>query len=252
MQHSPSICKSIRDHRASVPGIFVELDAGDIVPAELLKLAVAKEKKFITSKVYIQVGQKLTSGVNAGQRNSLSLSKDPDISVFVSHIEGMIFQQMSHIQEVLKIPPFRPGLCEASCVAFVKGSFFGQHRDSLGRHSGDRVLSWVYYFSDEPVPFVGGDLVFFKGKLELARIPARSGSLVVFRSDLLHQVEPVDCIDESFRKARFTLTGFIHSHPTITGSIMDSAYKFLSPLRRFRTARFAARLVRKLSSVLTN
>ena len=107
-----------------------------------------------------------------------------------------------------------------SCIVFQDGNFFKAHRDYDPKIIAKRKYTWVYYFNREPRQFSGGKLVFYRKGCRIAEIEPYSGLLVVFRSDIMHEVERVSVPSLDFADGRFTLTGFICESPTLFRRVM--------------------------------
>ena len=108
----------------------------------------------------------------------------------------------------------------AAALHYTVGDFFRPHRDrastvdsSSGHHH--RRVSVVVFLNDAaaPITFAGGHLRLY-GVLDPARedlgvdVEARAGTLVAFRSDLLHEVTPITAGD------RFTVVTWFRERQT--------------------------------------
>ena len=104
---------------------------------------------------------------------------------------------------------------ECQCTRTGNGECFGMHsdideytRDELG--FPDRVLSYVFYFH-MPDAFQGGEL-FIKPNYTL-KMP--HNSLILFTSDLEHEVKETQVEREDWLKARWTINGCVSRHSDI-------------------------------------
>ena len=108
---------------------------------------------------------------------------------------------------------------ELNVTAHPAGGFFGAHRDVEEGVSGNRKLTFVYYFHREPRRFSGGDLLLYDTDFEaglasnnaFTRIEPLRNSLVVFPSACYHEVTPVECATDDFGDGRFTVNGWFRS-----------------------------------------
>jgi SM-20-related protein len=106
---------------------------------------------------------------------------------------------------------------EIQMTATNDGGFFGCHVDNFSQALRHRVLSYVYFFHQEPQAFTGGQLRIY----DLAATdpdPRRARSvdiepvrnrLVFFPSGFLHEIVPVTCPSGAFVDGRFTLNGWL-------------------------------------------
>ena len=89
-------------------------------------------------------------------------------------------------------------------VHYRPSDFFAPHADqsqtTMPDGSPRRVLSLIVFLNDD---FAGGILKLYEGTDCLA-VPAVAGTLVVFRSDLVHEVSPVA------RGERYTLVSWLY------------------------------------------
>jgi SM-20-related protein len=112
-------------------------------------------------------------------------------------------------------PAVEPGEFEFACYA--DGSHFATHVDTNERLQRVRVLSCVYYFSETPRRFSGGELrlygfpdPFHESAGPIAEIIPEADSLVIFPSWLEHAVLPVSVPSKSWRDCRFSINCWIH------------------------------------------
>lgn len=89
-------------------------------------------------------------------------------------------------------------------VHYRKGDFFAPHADQSDPEVPEgtlpRLLSIIVFLNEG---FGGGILKLYEGN-DCAAVPARTGSLVVFRSDLFHEVSPVTSGE------RYTLVSWLY------------------------------------------
>lgn len=100
---------------------------------------------------------------------------------------------------------FRVGATGFEChyAVYEPGQFYRRHRDTAV-HDNHRLFSFVIYLNDGWPAGAGGELVGYEGEEELFRISPRLGQMVLFRSDLEHEVLPA-------REPRFSLTGWVRT-----------------------------------------
>ena len=100
--------------------------------------------------------------------------------------------------------------------AYAHGDYFNAHQDN-GKNHRDRLLSFVYYFHDDPKPCQGGDLLLYDGRFSprayvrslFTRIIPRNNSIIFFPSEYFHEVSAVVSGNRDFRSSRFTLAGHV-------------------------------------------
>lgn len=103
-------------------------------------------------------------------------------------------------------------------TAHNDGCFYKIHNDSGDKLTATRILTYVYYFYQEPKAFSGGELRLYNTELEGARqtalsqfedIEPRNNSIVFFDSRCMHEVRPIHCPSRHFTQGRFTLNGWL-------------------------------------------
>lgn len=227
--------------------IIVEIPCSQVDPDALLQILVSKQAAFEPSRVRVQEQRSFSRRLDYDSRNSLSYKPDQDLYPICDVLKETIYKHLDNVVKQLQLPRFKPGQHEVTCVAFGNGAFFRKHRDVLRRYTGDRRVSWVYYVSRKPAQFSGGELVFYNREQEIGRVVPESGKLVVFRSDMEHEVEPVVCPTDDFADYRFTVTGFLYARPTLIGTILQTLWHVMFPLRNFYPVRKLGRLARRVS-----
>jgi SM-20-related protein len=117
---------------------------------------------------------------------------------------------------LLGVPPFTVDNIECHLTAHGDGAFFKPHFDTVTSARFERKISFVYYFFREPKAFEGGNLrVYHRSMYPNAYIGAyadfepKNNSLVLFASDVLHEVLPVRCTGKEFGDCRFTVNGWL-------------------------------------------
>lgn len=117
------------------------------------------------------------------------------------------------LARVLGVAPFAVGEVETQVTVSRDGDFFKEHDDNGSPDTAARRLSWVYYVHRAPRAFDGGELVMYgvdggsqKGAYV---IEPENDTLVVFPSDVLHEVRPVRCASPAAADGRITVNGWI-------------------------------------------
>ena len=82
------------------------------------------------------------------------------------------------------------GFSDLQCIEYNKGTYFKRHLDNfLGKPEYQRKLTFIFQLTD-PDEYVGGDLVVYTHRDE-ERMTRKQGSLIVFPSYTMHEVEEV-------------------------------------------------------------
>jgi len=205
---------------------FVVFDLEGFDHAAILRDILAREAEFEPSTVYSPTGRV----INRARRHSLSLPPDRLVIEIGESIHRKV-QAQSSILSQLAIAPFKPGHLELRCVCFQDGAYFKKHRDFVRRLVSQRKYTWVYYFHREPQAFTGGELLFFCGSDEPIRVRPKSGQVIVFRSDIEHEVSEVRVPSGKFSDGRFTLTAFVTEAPTIRHRLESYAWRQWEEMR---------------------
>ncbi|HEV2578994.1 MAG TPA: 2OG-Fe(II) oxygenase [Acidobacteriaceae bacterium] len=130
-----------------------------------------------------------------------------------------IMTYLPHVLARLHMPIFPVSRFEIQLTATNDGQFFRQHKDDDSDNVRTRVLTFVYYFYQEPKSFHGGELQLYDGELDQAAnvtagayqlIHPSQNQIVFFPSDCLHEVLPVECPSRDFADSRFTVNGWLH------------------------------------------
>jgi hypothetical protein len=196
-----------------------------------LRLVVSKQAYFAPSTV--GYGRRPGPGYLHEKRHSLSLIGDPEVAEISAAIESDLAERIGSICESLGVRPFRVGAMSASCVCHRDGAFFRRHVDVRKRRPGRRRFTWVYYLNSEPKRFRGGELLLEHPGLGRRVIEPTHGRIVVFRSDLPHEVAEVSLRPDAFADARFTITGFINDLPTRRDRLVADVKQLLAGWSRY-------------------
>ena len=119
----------------------------------------------------------------------------------------------------LAMTPFEPAWVETQATVHRDGDFYGVHRDwDPQGPTATRQLSFVYYLHRTPRRYDGGDLLLYDTACSLGfhRAPAFTrlvpldNSLVLFPSQVMHEVTPVRLPGGDPADGRFTVNGWLH------------------------------------------
>jgi Rps23 Pro-64 3,4-dihydroxylase Tpa1-like proline 4-hydroxylase len=111
---------------------------------------------------------------------------------------------------------------ELQVTASNDGDFFKCHSDNAEPVVAARSLTFVYFLHREPKPYRGGHLTLYEttgrdGQTapgeELLDIEPVRNRIVLFPSNLMHEVRTVECPSKSFIDSRFTINGWFHTSP---------------------------------------
>lgn len=225
---------------------FLTLDVADIRPSTVLEHILKQRAAFFNHTH----SSPCSSGTAALQSEySVSQVSGRWVNRMTSPINRIVRSRLTDICEQLGLPHFKAGHIQSKCIAFRDGGSFKPHID-IHRESNlaaQRKITWVYYVHREPRPFTGGNLVFYSRRTVVGEIEPITGTLLIFRSDTLHEVKPVQILTGEFADCRFVLTGFVYDAPTAATRVtcaMKKAWKRLPlPARTRRRISSAARRV---------
>ncbi len=104
--------------------------------------------------------------------------------------------------------PLNPEI-ELQMTVSGDGDFFKRHQDNGTQDTELRVLTYVYYFNmTDTQGFTGGNLVIDTPSDQIT-IEPQHNSLVIFRSELWHELMPVSQPSGKWEDSRSTLNGWI-------------------------------------------
>lgn len=176
---------------------------------KLLKMTLANQDKFFPSEVINHESKYRESYILLPQH-------------FVEFHELLTHQLLSarpNVIQQLKIPMFLVSHLEMQITAHLHGGYYKIHQDVDAGKAGNRRLTYVYYFYQEPKPFYGGDLRLYETKIQgnhgiiqerFISIEPRNNSIIFFDSRCKHEVLPVYCPSQKSADSRFALNGWIH------------------------------------------
>lgn len=126
---------------------------------------------------------------------------------------------LPHVLEKLAMDVFPITRVETQITASNDGDFFRHHSDNAEKEIERRQLTFVYFFHREPKAFDGGELRLHDSQREngvwtsigqYRCVVPEQNQMVFFRSELLHEITPVECPSQAFADSRFTVNGWLH------------------------------------------
>jgi Rps23 Pro-64 3,4-dihydroxylase Tpa1-like proline 4-hydroxylase len=174
--------------------------------SELLKYVAKRESDFVSTS---------TSTNDTDYRRSMVLHSFPKFSELI--IER-VKQALPDVCQFLKIPEPNISQIESQLTLHNDGNYYKLHNDNGSPETASRVLTYVYYFYEQPKPFEGGELVIYDSKVENNHyvqaeshqvIEPRRNSIVFFPSFQMHEVLPISCPSKAFLDSRLTINGWI-------------------------------------------
>jgi len=176
--------------------------------ANLLKFVAKHEGQFRPARVTTNISK---------ARKSLVLFELED---FEEMFRERVRSDLPVVLKQLSIPPFPVSDIECQITAHNDKHHFQRHRDSGSHGTHRRLVTFVYYFYNEPRRFEGGSLRLFKGKLENdvyacgefdGDFEPMNNSMIFFPSACFHEVLPIKCSSGKFRDSRFTVNGWVRT-----------------------------------------
>jgi SM-20-related protein len=192
--------------RQASPYIIAENFLEPAMLEELLRFVVDAESGFVDSTV---------STSDADYRRSKVLYEFPRFSeLFRSKMVSIA----GDLAKRFGIPPFQVADVECQMTAHNDGNYFKLHNDNGSPDTATRVLSYVYYFHNEPKAYSGGEFRLYHSRVEngtlhcgevAGDIVPKNNSVLFFPSHCHHEVLPVRCPSQRFADGRFTINGWI-------------------------------------------
>lgn len=147
-------------------------------------------------------------------RRSLVLESFPE---FEKLINQKILAILPDIFSKLGLPNVPIAHLETQLTAHNDGDYYRIHNDNGTSESSDRILTYVYYFYQEPKAFSGGELRIYETNLvngiyyadSFQNIEPRNNSIVFFPSAYMHEVLKINCPSQAFVDSRFTINGWV-------------------------------------------
>jgi Rps23 Pro-64 3,4-dihydroxylase Tpa1-like proline 4-hydroxylase len=177
---------------------------------QLLQFALDNEHNFVASRIGIESGR-----IDESKRMSRRL---PDLGALKPLIEARFAQLVPQLVHALGLRSFAADYFESELVAHGHGAFYRRHVDVFGGGErkiigADRMLSFVYYFFQEPCHFTGGRLRVYPtfgwtvgaGEDEPVDVDIQQDMAVAFPPWVPHEVLPVACASGRFEHSRFAI-----------------------------------------------
>jgi len=186
------------------------------VRTALLSNLLSRESEFTTAKVTSVPRMRPIHDCEIRSSRVISAPGPALRSVFVPHLKGFLRRPaQARVQAI-----------EVQLTASGDGDFYGRHSDRGPRAHARRTLTFVYFLHTLPRKFTGGVLrveaprgalspgpesrVAGRRHPEEIRIDPEDNRLVLFPSEWLHEILPVQVPSRDFRDSRFTVNGWIH------------------------------------------
>ena len=173
---------------------------------KLIQYCLNHEQEFVAT----------TTSVNTNNyRKSQVLYSFPEFKNLISNKIEFI---LPDVLAQLEIPNFEIAEIEAQITAHNDGHFYKIHNDNGSKDTASRVLTYVYYFYQEPKVFSGGELKIYDSKVEnnyyvaadsYNIVEPKNNSIIFFLSHYMHEVLPIKCTSQNFVDSRFTINGWI-------------------------------------------
>ena len=173
---------------------------------KLIQYCLKNQQKFLSAT---------TSTNDDRYRQSQVLHSFPE---FHNLIADKITDILPEVLAKLAIPNFESTQIEAQITAHNNGHFYKIHNDNGSPDTATRILTYVYYFYQEPKAFSGGELKIYDSKVEnnhyvaaesFHSIEPINNSIIFFLSHYMHEVLPIKCPTGNFADSRFTINGWI-------------------------------------------
>ena len=180
-----------------------------LTPAEneaLLQYALDSEADFEASSVYKERAERIVSEQDRLSRVLFAIKDSEWNSIIIERLK----LHLPHIKASLGIADLGYRDLEIQLTASNDGDFFGAHLDATHvEEVSSRMLTFVYYFHRVPKRFFCGDLLFYGSNETVEAVPPTNNSLIVFASNVMHEVDLVKCPSRSFADSRFTVNGWL-------------------------------------------
>lgn len=134
-------------------------------------------------------------------------------------LEGPLRGILPYARRELGLGWFPPGKVERQLTAHGAAGFFVPHVDTGHPIVASRRISCVYYFHPTPRRYRGGELRLYDtwdtptgttGAASWTTVTPEDNSLVLFPSDVFHEVRPVHPESDAFADSRFAVTIWFH------------------------------------------
>lgn len=196
----------------SAPYVRIPNFLGTTANNEIMSFALSRSDDFFPSGVK---SSDLDKGGyhDAGVRNSLTLARMDGLpTVFETDLRELIPVAL----DFLNIPAPEIFDLEIQLTTHNDGAFYKMHLDNHAASASSRQMTFVYYFHQDPALFSGGDIRLFDTIPQSEQIAESyvdvepvNNTLLLFSSDIPHEVLRVDCPTKKFADGRFTLNGWV-------------------------------------------
>lgn len=180
----------------------------------LLEFTLVRESEFTSTQVIDANG---TGRVDSHYRRSRVLY---DLGPYNDLFAVRLMRFLPHVLTMLGHPWFQVRNIELQLTATNNGEYFRMHTDNDAAAVASRAITAVYFFHREPSAFGGGELRIMDTVHEAGRVRApgpsrivypRQNQIVFFPSGLLHEIQPVQAVQDDFCNSRFTVNGWLHA-----------------------------------------
>jgi Rps23 Pro-64 3,4-dihydroxylase Tpa1-like proline 4-hydroxylase len=180
--------------------------------AEILAMTKAALPHFSASQ--INLGHE--KGVDPSRRVSSVLSDSTAYrATFKARLEAAVIAH--DVAATLGVDRSRFKHYDLQVTCHGDGDYFRAHTDTGEQGDTNRVVSFVYYFNNEPRAFTGGGLRLFDAAVDtkryrpdsFTRIEPVNNSAVFFPSTAPHEVERVEVPSGAMIDGRFSINGWI-------------------------------------------
>ncbi len=188
--------------------VFLEQFLSPEENQQALEIALTQADQF--------VGSKTTTQANNYRKSSILYA-----TIFPDYYEFMrqkLLKTLPDVLQKLNHPTFSVSQVEMQLTAHNDGCIYKIHNDSGSAKTVTRMITYVYYFHQEPKKFSGGELRLYETELKAGvattngqykTIEPKNNSIVFFDSRCKHEVMPVKCPSQKFEDGRFTLNGWL-------------------------------------------
>ena len=191
-----------------IPSRYIQLThfLNNDLHLRILDYAVNQESAFVGSS---------TSTGDLDYRQSTVLHHFPE---FADIMRGEIHRAFADVITSLKLNPFNITQVEAQLTAHNDGHYYKVHNDNGSEDTATRVLTYVYYFYQDPKPFSGGNLRIYDSRIQnnyyvqadsFQDVTPINNSIIFFPSHYMHEVLPIICPSQQFADSRFTINGWV-------------------------------------------
>jgi Rps23 Pro-64 3,4-dihydroxylase Tpa1-like proline 4-hydroxylase len=195
---------------ATAPIVIIDDFFSEPILRELLTFVLSQQENFVDAKVGIS-----KKSFSPETRKTLCLfSIDKYRDIFIDYFHA----NLASFCLALDLPNFSIKKIEVKITNHIDGGFFKAHQDNnsiVGKT--ERIISWIYYFHQQPKKFEGGDLYAFDTDIEkseyqasaFTKITPQCNRLVAFPSSYYHAVSPISVPSGKFEDGRMAVAGHI-------------------------------------------